>query len=369
MRLINRNILSNVGSILSEDSVSQIGTGGALSARQTHSTSRRRAGDSPDPIGGQFSKAEWEKRRKKIAHGVQHERRLAQREEDEKNVRERAERLAQLREQKFVEMMDHIRGTDSVRVEAAQIIRQQEMEEDKKRRDFYARWDSEVCQRVELQMQRFMQRKMPAPPGAPAYREELLSSDDPVKKCLQDQKAEEDFRRFADLVIQGTPPELDPAAAKRMTLKERVRHREATEEAVRNRSTSRPMLPTEQWGQQELFASPYGYFAQRCQAYDGRHDFHSSKRMGTDCHRPDESDGVPAAGKTRTKTRTYLERNQIGILAGNIAKEGESARHKQPHGPGSGAPCQDHFSYEQNQHIVENEFPVGKRCFPHISHA
>lgn len=362
LKLVNRNILSTVGSILSEESVSQLEANGPFSARQSDSTSRRK-GASPDPDGGNVSKGNHERRRKKMAHSVQHQRLLAKREDDEKNVRERAERAALLREHKFNTMMENIRNTDSVRVEAAQIIRQQEMEDEKKRRDMYDKWDSEVCQRIEMQMAKFMTRKNPPPPGAPTFREELLTSDDPTKRCLRDQTAEEDFRRYADLVIQGQATDL---GAQQMSLREAVRQREATEAAVRNRSTSRPVLPTESWGQSELFASPYGYFAQRCQAAADGGVFCSAKRMGSDVHRPDETDGVQAAGKTRTKTRTYLERNQVGVLAGNHAKEGESARHKKSCGAGSGAPCQDHFNYERQQHVVEGEFPVGKKCFAHL---
>merc|ERR1719443_512717 len=138
------------------------------------------------------------------------------------------------------------------------------------------------------------------------------------------------------------------------------------EEEIANRSTTRPVLPVENWGQQELFAGPYGYFAQRCERMDRGEPFHSTRRMGAGHHLPDEADGVEAAGKKKEKTRIATKYHQMGMLVGDHCKVGEAYRHKMPHGGGSAAPLQDHYFYERGNDIVEREFPVGKRCFPHL---
>jgi len=87
--------------------------------------------------------------------------------------------------------------------------------------------------------------------------------------------------------------------------------------------------------------------------------------MGDAAHLVDESDGVPAAGKTKMR----FERNLLGMLEGSAARAGHAARCRRADGASSGAPCQDHFSYEQGSAVVDEEFPVGKRCFPHLQRA
>lgn len=77
-------------------------------------------------------------------------------------------------------------------------------------------------------------------------------------------------------------------------------------------------------------------------------------------HQPDERDGVPTAGKTKTR----FEKNQLGMLTGTIAKHGEAARYRTDFGSGCIAPCQDHYSYERGAGVVSAEFPLGKRAFP-----
>jgi len=88
---------------------------------------------------------------------------------------------------------------------------------------------------------------------------------------------------------------------------------------------------------------------------------HTARRMGTGVHCIDESDGISAAGKTRSR----LEHNLLGMLEGTLARQGEAARYKNVQGASSGAPCQDHFHYEQGNTAVDVEFPVGKRILHH----
>ncbi|CAK9017768.1 Retrovirus-related Pol polyprotein from transposon TNT 1-94 [Durusdinium trenchii] len=114
------------------------------------------------------------------------------------------------------------------------------------------------------------------------------------------------------------------------------------------------MLPAPMWEQRQHYASNLGRFCQSCER-GGPHQ--SAKRMGAGVHLVDESDGIPAAGKTKTK----YEKNRVGLLEGTTAREGESKNYKRPDGHSSGAPCQDHYFYERGNEAVEREMPLGKR--------
>jgi len=331
---------------------------GALTARHTSATvARRKEYKTPEDLAA--AKAEFQRQQKRKEHTVKHKKMLAIRERDEEKVRERAVHSQQIREEKFREMMDNIRSNDSVRVEAAHLIQQFEMEQEKKRQNVWGEWDREVSQRIELQLKKYMERK--DDDQVSTYREELYASDDPSKRCLTEQKAEESFMRAAKLIIQG-----NPALGGKENLKEQLRQREIIEKAVSHRATTRPVLPVDQWGQQELFAGPYGYFAQRCERMDRGEPFHSTRRMGADRHIPDETDGVQAAGKKKEKSRSRVNYNHMGMLVGDHCKMGEAYRHKAPHGAGSAAPMQDHYFFDKGEAVVDNEFPVGKKCYPHL---
>lgn len=333
---------------------------GSLTARYTSATSARRQGVS-DENRRWDNKAEFQKMQKQKEHAIKHEKVIALREKDEAKVRERALRSQQLRENKFQEMMKDIASNDSVRVEVAQIIQAQDMEKEQKRQNTWGKWDQEVSQRIQLQLNKYMTRRSPHEQSPRMHREELLASDDPSKRCMIEQKQEDNFRRIAETIIHGNP------CGGNGSLKERIRQREIIEAQVNNRSTTRPCLPVDQWGQAELFAGPHGYFSQRCERVDKGEPFHSNRRMGAECHLPDEADGVSAAGKKRVKTRAYTNYNHMGMLAGDHCKMGEAYKHKAHHGAGSAAPMQDHYHFEKGNAIVDSEFPVGKRCYPQLA--
>lgn len=350
---------SGVIAALGRKGTSNASSSGALTARSTSATALRRK-NSGEQAKNAVTKEELEREQRRKEHQGRFQKLQAQRERDDAVIKEKAGRSSQIREQKFQEMMDDVRSNDGIRVEVAHIIQQYEMEQDKKRHQMWSEFDRDVSQRIELQLQKFMTRKDPTPAQKLMQREELLASDDPTKRCLREQKAEAHFRRIADTVIQSGP------LSGRASLKKQQYLREHVEDALKSRASTRPVLPVDQWGQQELFSGPYGHFAQRCERADNGEPFHPSKRMGADRHMPDEVDGVQAAGKKRVKSRIETQYNHPGMLAGDHAKEGEAVRHKRQDGAGSGAPLQDHYFYDRGNDVVESEFPVGKRCFPHL---
>ena len=88
-----------------------------------------------------------------------------------------------------------------------------------------------------------------------------------------------------------------------------------------------------------------------CEA--GRHFKPDIKRGGVyGTFIPDESDGIPASGKRKTR----FTRNSCGILEGESATRGETIKFKTNVGSSSGAPAQDHYTYDTGVRVVDNEF-------------
>eukprot|EP00434_Breviolum_minutum_P000235 symbB.v1.2.000195.t1/scaffold21.1/size436794/14 len=180
-------------------------------------------------------------------------------------------------------------------------------------------------------------------------RELLHPGDDPLKSLIRQANEEESFRKATEFVLLHAPHQGN--------LHEEVKRRDAIQDAVSRRENTRPMLPVPLWEQRQHYASNLGRFCQSCER-GGSH--RSAKRMGEGVHFVEESDGIPAAGKTKTK----YERNRLGILEGTVAKEGQSKSFKRPDGHSSGAPCQDHYFYERGHEAVDREMPLGKRLYP-----
>lgn len=287
----------------------------------------------------QSSKAEWEASQKRKEHLARHQKLRSLREQDARSIQDRCARNLKSRERRFEALMDNIQAEDVVRVEAAWTIRQHEAERADRSHALHERWEQEVNQRVQSQLQKYMTQQ---PENAPAYRDLLLPGDDPLKRPLHEHRAEEKFRRAADLVIAGASPRGEPKSARGQ------------------REASRFVLEPERWSQLHHYASPYGHFTQSCERQGGSVGFHSARRMGTDVHLMDESDGVPIAGKGKHRQ----QRNLLGQLEGVRAREGESALRKSAAGCSSGAPNQDHYDVEIGNAVVDAEFPLGKRCYP-----
>eukprot|EP00927_Polykrikos_kofoidii_P011194 TRINITY_DN14728_c1_g1_i1.p1 TRINITY_DN14728_c1_g1~~TRINITY_DN14728_c1_g1_i1.p1 ORF type:complete len:401 (-),score=80.00 TRINITY_DN14728_c1_g1_i1:55-1167(-) len=300
-----------------------------------------------------LGKKEFEARRKRNEHVAKHGKLQDGRQQDDKNIQEKIARSVQEREKRFEGMLERIRQDQQVRIAAAKHIHNFELEEEKRRADLYQKWDNEVYQRVDANLNRFLTDSVPAP-SEDGWREELRHDDCPMKHEMRQQAKEEKFHRIANAIIN--------TGTSQVSMQEDIRQREKVEGLIRERGKSRPVLPPELWAQQHQYASPNGHFAQACERDSQGLGFHTSRRMGPNAHLPDERDGIPMAGKTKVR----FERNCLGMLAGDLATRGEAARYKQEHGASSGAPCQDHYDYAVGNAIVDAEFPVGKRYYPKL---
>jgi len=330
------------------------GPAGPLSARAsgTQHAQAKLKQDSIDsatlPVDPSEAKA-LKARQRAAVHQNRHREVLREREEIEQRRQENKEKQEQIRENRFQEMLENLSRDDNVRARAAEHIREHELRHGRRQVELFEKYDAEVSQRIELHVAKFMSH---TPPEAPeGFRLELRKDDCPLKVGPRAQEAEEKFHRIARSIIDSSP----------QTSKDTVRKRMQLEREVASRTRSRPVMPIEMWEQKNHYASPYGYFVR---AIEGENElgYHSARRQGTNAHAICEKDGVSAAGKTKTK----YERNQMGMLVGNVAKQGQAAGFKKDYGGGSAAPLQDHYVIEQGNTVVDAEFPLGKRAFPQM---
>lgn len=271
------------------------------------------------------------------------------REQDAERIKERFARQQRLKDHQTELMVREILSENGLKAEAGKLVEEYDTRMHDRKQALYGRWDAEVAQRVEHQVMKYLNS---TPLQAPEHfkgRELLHPGDDPLKSLIRQANEEEAFRKATEFVLLHSPQQGN--------LKEEVKRRDAIQDAVSRRENTRPMLPVPLWEQRQHYASNLGRFCQSCER-GGSH--RSAKRMGEGVHFVEESDGILAAGKTKTKH----EKNRLGILEGTVAKEGESKNYKRPDGHSSGAPCQDHYFYERGNEAVQREMPLGKRLYP-----
>ena len=77
-------------------------------------------------------------------------------------------------------------------------------------------------------------------------------------------------------------------------------------------------------------------------------------------------DGVATAGKRTVRVGPRaVAHSDPGLLDGHDrGSRGEAAQHWTRQGASSGAPAQDHYTYEVGARVTDMEFPLGKKLFP-----
>lgn len=280
----------------------------------------------------------------------------AQRQIDVKNMIEVVEKRHERRGERFERLLENVTGRDNLAYRTAMALRERQDHEDKRRRELHEHWDSQVYQPIAMQAYEHMN-----PPSRlikqmvtgsktvgftlPASKKKLVANVDvdPNRKPVIEMAKENAFHQAASAVLgkSFSAPDLQMLAGH-----------------VLPRARSRPTLEPELYSQGRLQGTLFGHFAQM--AEQGA-NFKRSRRGGTDIHIHDESDGVAAVGKRKTRAFGH---HDLGILKGDTAAQGETSTFKSSWGAASGAPAQDHFTYEQGVRVTDIEFPLGKRMFP-----
>jgi hypothetical protein len=279
----------------------------------------------------------------------------AQRQRDQKDMLEVVEKRHDRRAERFNRLLENVTGRDNLAYRTAMALRERQDHEDKRKRELHANWDEQVYQPIAMQAYEHMN-----PPNRvikqmlhgsksvnftlPDAKKTLVANvdGDPNRKPVIEMAKENAFHQAASAVLGQSRSA--PALG-------------MMEGRVVPRARSRPTMEPSLWSQEHLQGTLFGHFAQIAEHGVG---FKRSRRGGTDIHIPDESDGVDAVGKRNSRANG---RNDLGILKGDTAAAGESSAFKMEWGAASGAPTQDHYTYETGVRVTDIEFPLGKRMF------
>merc|ERR1719326_2526168 len=129
-----------------------------------------------------------------------------------KQVRERAERVKQIREQRFEKLLDELVQQDDLKCDVASMIRAQNQREFRKQANIYSEWNDRVFGKIQRQLMKYLNPpKPPVPPTSlmgfgvlpnesffnqpVAY---VSSGADPLKRVLQASAAEDVLERAAE---------------------------------------------------------------------------------------------------------------------------------------------------------------------------
>jgi hypothetical protein len=168
------------------------------------------------------------------------------------------------------------------------------------------------------------------------------SNGDPVRYPLSSNAEEEHFRRIADRFLKNKPVDL----AEMTPFPSNIA-----------RYKTKPTLEPTLWDDGRINGTPFGHFAKVSEAMADGAPPHSERRKHI--VPPPEDDGVPAAGKRRTR----FAYNDLGMLKGDIRDRGEAVQYKREDGAGCAVPLQDHYTYETGTRVVDNEFGRGKKIW------
>lgn len=298
-----------------------------------------------------------ERKRSEIV--AKNEKLQAVRDRDRKKVQERIEREKDMREVRFKRLLENISGQDNLAYRTAMDLRDRDERERMRRQEQHDQWSEKVHQPIQQQAYDYLN-----PPDRAAHqqaagkkhvswsipgRQFRLSTnvhDDPNRRPQVDHHREHSFHQTAGMMLghsQSAPT---------------FQSHGATIAGFIPKSLSRPVLEPTEWGQVQLQGTLFGLSAQLAEHGAG---FRRTRRGGSDAHLHDPSDNVYPAGTRYSRADGH---GDFGILRGDKAASGESAALRTYHGASSGAPAQDHFTYETGHRVTDVEFPLGKRSIP-----
>lgn len=277
-----------------------------------------------------------------------------QREKDLQHQQDIIAKAKEIREERFERLVDEVYNAEIIGA-AARRLRQKDLEDYQKQSGVYRKWTENVYSKVQKQLHRHINfdAARAVQPKHVAFKDPdeepsciLKLDDDPLKQELRLQSEEDGIKRQLDSLARARSVDVRAAAQDTGIIPDRAR--------------SRPVLEPTDWAQHRLQATGCGHMAQVAET--GGAPFHTLRKFGHNVFVPDESDRIAAAGKRRTRWAW----NDLGILKGDQAHRGQADGFKTDAGQSCGAPMQDHFQFETGTRVTENEFPGGKKMFPHL---
>jgi len=334
--------------------VGRIGSAGQLKDEADGSPARQiGAGDGPEARRRVELMSKWDK-----AEAV--------RQNDQKIIRERIEMGKEFRDERFTRLLDSVGNHGGLAMEAAENIRHLERHQEERRRELYMHFDENVNMPLATQVfnhlnppdralhQRLMNSKTVSW-QLPSDQFHLVANvdKDPVRRPVIENARENAFHQAATSLLGRSNSSPDIFQRSMM-----IDRHSGQPGGVVPRALSRPVLEPMEWTPVKLQGTPYGRFSQICEHGPG---FPRTVRGGTDKFLPDESDGITTAGVRASRLHGFGDK---GILKGDLCTSGEAAAYRSWEGASSGAPAQDHYTYEKGDRITDLEFPLGKKIFP-----
>lgn len=290
------------------------------------------------------------------------------RERDRKVIAEHIHQRQEVKEERFKRRLEEITGEDNLAHTVGLEIRQRDVHQENRRRELHSAWESKVFQPLAAQaFDRINRAELQRASGAKSVDFHLPSEhpgsfrlvasvvEDPARKSVIDNARENAFHQTAAAVLSrsSSAPELQ---------RQQQQQRSSVSGSLVPAARARKVLEPTSWGTVDIEGTLTGLVARV--GGGGGHEPTGSLRCrkgGNDAHLLSETDGITPAGTRRHRDGTL---NHKGVLCGNVASQGIAMLNKSSLGAGSGAPMQDHYTFESGAKVVDMEFSAGKRMFP-----
>lgn len=282
---------------------------------------------------------------------------------DQKVIQEAVEFKKDLREQRFLRLLDNL-TQKGVAFQTAMELQEFDANEVNRRMGLLHEWEQQCWTPIAQQAFHKMNpptyskqfkgsRKVAFQLPNDVFRFKVDSKKDPTLRCLLQHAEEEAFDKYVTATLGRS--QSVPAHKQVLRL---MQAQETPAVGFLPRAVTRPVLEPELWSSTQIEGTMFGRFATATAwGAEGRR----LRRGGADVFIPDESDGVPPAGTRMSRTLGPYDK---GILQGDCGFLGESSAFKTRSGAGPVAPCQDHFDFDVSQEATNLEFPQGKKLFP-----
>eukprot|EP00931_Biecheleriopsis_adriatica_P080191 TRINITY_DN53544_c0_g1_i1.p1 TRINITY_DN53544_c0_g1~~TRINITY_DN53544_c0_g1_i1.p1 ORF type:complete len:468 (+),score=88.81 TRINITY_DN53544_c0_g1_i1:43-1404(+) len=274
-------------------------------------------------------------------------------------IRDKVERRKDERDARTKRLIESVTGR-GLAFDTAMELHQADADRERKAYEHYLEWDDNVFKpaatkafdhmNLDRATQQWIRGRKSVGFDLDPFKLHVNVSKDPSRKHLLQDAQEKAFHEETEALLGRSRSAPALVGHHVQTLHDRSGMKDCMRRAL-----SRPVLEPNNWNQ--VASSVFGKFNQACEmGSEGRR----MQRGGPNVHLHDESDGVAVAGTRKSKRHGH---GDMGILR-EESHRGESNDFKTGFGASSGAPAQDHFTFERGTAITDLEFPLGKKAFP-----